>query len=189
MPRRSSLEVDELIMKAATELFLERGYRSATTREIAERAGVAEPLLFRRHDNKSGLFVACTVSPLRAKVAEFSSKWSAGAGRKADLDAFAGALLELLRSQCAALLAVSAAIAHERAEMEAAGVLEGVEEVITRLVATAETRVEGGPGKTERARVLVGAIWSAAQHGEFLVPRRREKAWIRVLVAGLARNR
>ena len=41
-------ETQEKIMNAAMELIMEKGYGSATTREIAVRAGVNECTLFRK---------------------------------------------------------------------------------------------------------------------------------------------
>ena len=46
------------IVKAATELFAERGFRATTTRAIAERADVNEVTLFRRFGTKSGVLRA-----------------------------------------------------------------------------------------------------------------------------------
>ncbi|HGY10053.1 MAG TPA: TetR/AcrR family transcriptional regulator, partial [Oceanithermus profundus] len=45
----------ERLLEAALELLAERGYRGATTRAIAERAGVAEVTLFRRFGSKARL--------------------------------------------------------------------------------------------------------------------------------------
>jgi len=51
----SDLSVDDRLIKAGLELLSERGYKGATTRAIAERAGVAEVTLFRRFGNKANL--------------------------------------------------------------------------------------------------------------------------------------
>lgn len=45
------------ILRAATRIFAANGYAGATTREIAEEAGVAEALLYRYFDGKKDLFV------------------------------------------------------------------------------------------------------------------------------------
>ena len=54
----------EKIIQAAIELVKERGYKAATTREIAMRAGVNEVTIFRNFKNKKGV--------IEAAVAEFS---------------------------------------------------------------------------------------------------------------------
>lgn len=48
----------ERIIEAAIELVNERGYHGATTKRIAERAGVNEVTLFRHFGNKKGLVKA-----------------------------------------------------------------------------------------------------------------------------------
>lgn len=48
----------ESILKAAADLFGERGYKGTTTRAIAERAGVNEITIFRRFGSKKGILPA-----------------------------------------------------------------------------------------------------------------------------------
>lgn len=50
------------IINAAIELFGERGYQAASTREIARRAGVNAPLLNYYFESKEGLYRACASS-------------------------------------------------------------------------------------------------------------------------------
>jgi AcrR family transcriptional regulator len=54
MPRPVSIQ-DEVILKAAREVFLQRGLH-ATTSEIAKRAGVSHGILFKRFKTKQALF-------------------------------------------------------------------------------------------------------------------------------------
>jgi AcrR family transcriptional regulator len=70
-PRRSSAEVRDLILTAAQELFAANGFRGTSTREIADRAGVAEVLLFRNFGTKSELYSAAVVAPLT----QFFDSW------------------------------------------------------------------------------------------------------------------
>ena len=51
-------DTTERVLRAAGELFAERGYSGTTTRAIAERAGVNEVTLFRRFQNKAGILRA-----------------------------------------------------------------------------------------------------------------------------------
>ncbi|NLK00186.1 MAG: TetR/AcrR family transcriptional regulator [Clostridia bacterium] len=51
------------IIAAAKALFLEKGYRGGTTREIAEKAGIAEVTLFRHFGSKKDLFLS-VVKPI-----------------------------------------------------------------------------------------------------------------------------
>ena len=56
-------------------LFARQDYRSTTTREIAEKAGVAEHLLFRNFGSKAALFREALVVPFTSFVDEFSETW------------------------------------------------------------------------------------------------------------------
>jgi AcrR family transcriptional regulator len=54
--RLSSPDRRRQILRAASGLFARRGYRGTTTREIAERAGINEALLFRHFPSKARLY-------------------------------------------------------------------------------------------------------------------------------------
>jgi len=64
-PRRIE---EETLLEAARVVFIEKG-AAATTREIAERAGVSEGLLFQRYHTKADLFFAALVPPAADPVA------------------------------------------------------------------------------------------------------------------------
>jgi AcrR family transcriptional regulator len=48
----------ERLLETATALFAEKGYASASVREIVERAGVSKPVLYYYFKSKEGLFYA-----------------------------------------------------------------------------------------------------------------------------------
>jgi AcrR family transcriptional regulator len=73
--RRSRGEPRRLLLDAARELFARRDYRSTTTREIAEAAGVSEYLLFRHFGSKAGLFREALVLPFTTFVDGFGQTW------------------------------------------------------------------------------------------------------------------
>ncbi len=77
--RRSTAEVRRLLLEAAQELFAAKGYANTTTREIAERAGVSETLVFRHFSSKQKLFERAIVRPFGDFVAEFVAQWEAHA--------------------------------------------------------------------------------------------------------------
>jgi AcrR family transcriptional regulator len=66
-----------LLQEAARELFARQDYRSTTTREIAEAAGVTEHLLFRNFGSKAALFREALVVPFTNFVDEFGITWRA----------------------------------------------------------------------------------------------------------------
>ena len=53
---------DDPLLTAALQVLAERGLKGATTRAIAERAGVNEVTLFRRHGSKAALLRAAVLS-------------------------------------------------------------------------------------------------------------------------------
>lgn len=58
MAKGKSHETEDKLLQAALELFSEKGYLGATTKEIAKRAGVSELTLFRHFKSKENLFTA-----------------------------------------------------------------------------------------------------------------------------------
>src|ERR1700738_1193038 len=81
--RRPRGEPRRLLLDAARELFARRDYRSTTTREIAEAAGVSEYLLFRHFGSKAGLFREALVLPFTSFVDGFGQTWQAVVSRRA----------------------------------------------------------------------------------------------------------
>ncbi len=47
------------MLRAAAQVFGERGYHRASMDEIAARAGITKPMLYSYFDSKEGLFAAC----------------------------------------------------------------------------------------------------------------------------------
>jgi AcrR family transcriptional regulator len=72
--RRAPGEGRRLLLQAARELFEESGYARTTTRMIAERAGVAEALLFRNFGSKAALFSDVTLGPFTEFIGDWKSK-------------------------------------------------------------------------------------------------------------------
>jgi AcrR family transcriptional regulator len=63
------------LLDAAQQLFAERGYRGTTTKDVAQRAGVSENLIFRYFKSKSELMLASVVNPLFAILQHFRDDW------------------------------------------------------------------------------------------------------------------
>ena len=59
-PRRrlSAAERRETILRAATEVFAQAGYRATKTADVAARIGVTEPVIFQHFGSKAALFAA-----------------------------------------------------------------------------------------------------------------------------------
>ena len=69
--RRTREDVTERIQGAARQLFAERGYASATTKEIARMADVSETLLFRYYGDKRSLFNEVVTAPFNRLMESF----------------------------------------------------------------------------------------------------------------------
>lgn len=76
--RRPRGEPRRLVLDAARDLFSRQDYRSTTTREIAEAAGVAEHLIFRNFGSKAALFREALVVPFVDFVEDFRATWQSG---------------------------------------------------------------------------------------------------------------
>jgi AcrR family transcriptional regulator len=115
-PRRSSAEVRSRIQSAAVALFAERGYGNATTREIARRAEVAEPVIFRIYPTKQALFDAAVLEPFDEFISKYTARWLAaptpGGNPEEVLQQFVEDLHDLVRQnrQLVAALASSGSL-------------------------------------------------------------------------------
>ncbi len=66
-------ETEKKILEAALNLFAEKGYSGATTRVIAEKAGVSELTLFRKFKTKKNLFDTLISQNLEKMKKDFES--------------------------------------------------------------------------------------------------------------------
>ncbi len=87
--RRPRGEPRRLLLDAARALFARQDYRSTTTREIAEAAGVTEHLLFRNFGSKAALFREALVLPFTSFVDEFGQTWRSVVPEETDEDQLA----------------------------------------------------------------------------------------------------
>lgn len=71
--RRDSKATKAALLKAAADLFAERGYDRTTVRDIAARAGVNQALLFRYFGTKAALFATVVAGHSRDRLGEVPS--------------------------------------------------------------------------------------------------------------------
>jgi AcrR family transcriptional regulator len=116
-PRRSTQEVQALILKAARELFAERGYARATTKDIAAQAGASEVLVFRYFNSKAELFERAVSEPFDAFMHTFHQSHLEPVSSLEDVEARAGeyisGLFELLSSERQLMMALIANRTYE----------------------------------------------------------------------------
>src|SRR5438445_2027802 len=95
--RKSKEERREEILDAALEVFAERGYHGASTEEIARRAGISQPYIFRLFGTKKDLFIAVDTRCFRQTLEIFQRAAEGLRGEEA-LRAMGAAYGELLES-------------------------------------------------------------------------------------------
>ena len=64
-----------MLLEAARELFAAKRYVDVSTKEIAERAGVTEPILFRHFGSKHALFEEIAFEPFNEFLSGFIEDW------------------------------------------------------------------------------------------------------------------
>lgn len=95
--KRTAEERREQVIDAALEVFAEHGLSGASTDEIARRAGISQPYLFRLFHTKKELFIASTERCFRETLETFRRAGEGKSGEDA-LDAIGRAYGDLIRS-------------------------------------------------------------------------------------------
>ena len=85
------------VLEAALEVFAEHGLSGASTDEIARKAGISQPYLFRLFRTKKELFIASTERCFRETLETFQRAGEGKSGVEA-LEAIGTAYGELIRS-------------------------------------------------------------------------------------------
>jgi AcrR family transcriptional regulator len=93
--RKTAEERRDEILDAAMVEFAERGLHGASTEDIAKRAGISQPYVFRLFGSKKDLFKAAAARCLRETLETFQRAAEGKRGREA-LDAMGAAYRELL---------------------------------------------------------------------------------------------
>ena len=95
--RKSAEERREDVLEAAREVFAKHGLSGASTDEIARRAGISQPYLFRLFGTKKELFIAA-VERCFAETADTFRRAAQGKSGEEALTAMGKAYGELIRS-------------------------------------------------------------------------------------------
>lgn len=114
--RRRPVEVREALTSSARHVFEKRGYSGATTREIADHAGVNEVLLFRHFTNKATLFAATVYEPFAALLIDLLAEESQADAAKSvlsDRKRYIGRIIEKFRENRDLVMAVINAQAYD----------------------------------------------------------------------------
>ncbi len=93
-PQKLAGEVDERILEAARQVFLERGLAGASMDEIASLACAGKPTIYARFPNKEALFAAVVMRNITAAAALIQSDVAIGGTIEQYLTAFGEHILE-----------------------------------------------------------------------------------------------
>ncbi|MGH2669006.1 MAG: TetR/AcrR family transcriptional regulator [bacterium] len=144
--RRSPDQVRQLLLDAARAAFATNGYAGTSTREISERAGVSEALLFRHFGTKAQLFQRAIFDPFNEFVNSYLEDWRehlAPSLEPAEVPSrnYVAGLYDLLREHRELVMALVAAHAYEVGVAEngeqamLSGVLDRLQDVVEAEVA------------------------------------------------------
>jgi AcrR family transcriptional regulator len=126
--RRPRGEPRRLLLDAARTLFGRHDYRSTTTREIAQAAGVTEHLLFRHFGSKAALFREALVLPFTSFVDEFGRAWQSVIPEETDEQEltrlFVGQLYDVFVKHQGLLLTLMASEALSEQELAETGIAD-----------------------------------------------------------------
>lgn len=188
--RRAPGEVRELLLEAAKEMFSTHGYDYSSTKRIAERAGVAEALLFRHFGSKAQLFRAAIVEPMAAVLQQYSDQWS-GYDRphmvEHPVNEFIETFYGTLTDRRGSALALTAASNYSDDVVEDAGapladVLQAIERVVVQEAAAFGYE---GLNPPVTARVGVGSVLAAAVFRNWLFAGKPEPGADRRMISEL----
>lgn len=136
--RRPRGEARKLLLEAARDVFNRKGYGGASTREIAEQAGVSETLIFRNFRSKAGLFREAMVQPfidaIDRKIERGRSQPIGSEVTREDTRAFVAAMYDVFREHRALAAMVFAADALVESEVSESGMIDDVRAAIDRFV-------------------------------------------------------
>ena len=136
--RRRRGEPRRLLLEAASDLFASQGFGGTSTREIAERAGVSETLMFRSFGSKVGLFREALVAPFVEFVERFNEKWRSGLVSELDDEElsrqFIGELFDLFRQNRGLVVMLWTADAQTGDELASHGVFDEINAQLRVLV-------------------------------------------------------
>src|SRR5215469_10859177 len=191
----------EAIIAAAVRLFSEKGFRGATTRELASSLDVTEPVIYQHFETKRDLYRAIIESKARERRQD-NEYWQDVENARGDREFF-GAVARLLLQRVERdpsylrLLLFSALEGHELAELfferDATEIYDRISQYIRKRIEEGAFRTDIDPGVA--ARALVGmAVHHATVQALFrdtVVTVSREEYAVgmtEVFLAGIARR-
>lgn len=169
--RRTTAEIRALILEAALAEFAARGFAGATTRHIAARAGVAEPLIFNNFGSKTTLFSEAVIEPFNKRFGEFLAQSDRLPPDRQQRSAhFVHSLYPFLRDNADRLLA----LVKSSGELDSAG-LHGLDDYFAQGAARMRSQYEKAGWKFDvppelLVRYSFGMLAGAVLLGDWFFP-------------------
>ena len=170
-----------MLLETARDMFAEKGYAGATTKEIAERAQVSEALLFRNFGSKASLFAEAVLRPVSEFVTDFIAiwqqrrPWTSEALQREFIEHFYD-VMKANKGLVLSLIAASAfdpeAVAHGPAGESLADQLDRLEHIATQEVA--ERGIEGVDVPVA-TRAVIGMVLAVSVLDDWLLPQGRRR--------------
>jgi AcrR family transcriptional regulator len=182
--RRSPEEVRRLLLDSARATFAASGYAGASTREIADRAGVSEALLFRHFGTKAQLFQKAILDPFNEFITDYLTRWQTAAAGDPPPPAevpsrdYVAGLYDLLREHRELVMALVTAHAYE-VDVTDTGGSTMLSEALDRLEQVVQAEVDRrgftGIDIPVTIRLVFGMVISMAVLDEWLFPSARRR--------------
>jgi len=165
----------ERLLTAASTLFAQRGYRSTTTKDIAEAAGITERTLFRHVPSKAALFREAVIAPVESFVVDFTSGWSdrprGARAAEVEIREFFDNLLAVLDGERHLLQAMMACLAFEPDDADFPELQKTVAPLLDTLDAVFAIEAEVRGWKLDPVigvRLIIGMALSVIVHQDWL---------------------
>jgi AcrR family transcriptional regulator len=199
--RRSTEEVLDSIVKAASAEFERNGYSGATTAAIARRAGVAEALIFTNFGSKANVFHKSIFDPLSEQLVQFYNKHLVDGKyvKTRDFDAqreqYIGALQAFVKDNAGKLTSLVVARLYPEGVQDV-GNVDGLQQYFAQGAAFAEDNIRKPPAIDPHlvSRISFATILSCILFREWLFPeaiatdRQIDDAVIAQVIGGLRIN-
>ncbi len=167
----------QALIEAARLVFVEQGYSGATTRAIAQRAGVNEVTIFRHFASKANLFKEAVFQPFDRYLAEYIQQEFTGQHNTPLTESwrsFSGGLFALLDENSALLNALIVACNYDAGDIFGVHDLTSLDSYFEHASA-AIAKISGKRGHPTRdpeivARLVFGLVSSVALFRGWLFP-------------------
>lgn len=174
--RRSSEEVRDRVIDAASDEFERHGYSGATTAAIARRAEVTEAQIFRYFTSKGDLFRTAIFEPLNRHFADFQARQRAFAddtvSQRDGARRYIAELQDFIGQHSGMLMSLVVAKAYAKDPTEGGAGLDGLREYFDRGAAMMRGR---SPGEHKVApemmvRVSFAAVLGCVLFNDWMFP-------------------